>query len=66
MKTEALTIRNTIIEEMARQGITIYALSGQSGVAYRTLHDYIRGKTEIGSDKLDKLLKSLNLIIKPP
>jgi plasmid maintenance system antidote protein VapI len=57
-------IRDMINKQMKRRGVSIYALAKSSGIPYRTLHDFVSGKTSISSDKLPKLFTVLEIEIK--
>ncbi len=50
---------------MKRQGVSQIALQGMTGIRQHRISDYLRGKHDMGSDNVVKLLDALNLEVRP-
>lgn len=60
-------IKETILTELERQGITAYQLADNIGVKRQTLYSYLSGSTEgINSVTLAKILSRLGFRILSP
>lgn len=60
-------IKETILTELERQGITAYQLADNIGVKRQTLYSYLSGSTEgINSVTLSKILSRLGFRVLSP
>jgi transcriptional regulator with XRE-family HTH domain len=57
-------IRQKIIQEMHRQGLTISELARRVDCRRATLSDYLHGKHELGSGLLEKVFEVVGLRVK--
>ena len=54
-----MTTRQTIESKRARLGWSYYKLAQASGVAEKTVSDYLQGKTDTGTEKADAMAAAM-------
>ena len=61
-----MTIRQTILKELERCGWTRYRLVKElnGAIPMSTIYDYLSGWTDLGSERVSKILQALDLQIK--
>ncbi len=60
-----MTIRQTILKELRRRGWSRYRLVKEldGAIPMSTIYDYLGGETDLGSDRVSKILQALGLRI---
>lgn len=61
----ALMFREMILAQLARKQWTHYRLVQESGVSKTAVYDFLAGKRDLSSGNLERLCKSLDLVLKP-
>ena len=51
--------RDWLRQQIESAGLSIYALAEKSGIARKLIYDHLAGKSELGSDKLGRLVETL-------
>jgi transcriptional regulator with XRE-family HTH domain len=57
--------REAIIAQLDRRKWTQYRLVQESGVSKTAVYDFLAGKRDLSSRNLERLCKSLGLVLKP-
>jgi len=57
--------RRIIMREVKRQRLSGYRLAKLSGVAMRTVQDYLAGESDMNGERLGKLAHALGLQLRP-
>ncbi|MBW7904874.1 MAG: helix-turn-helix domain-containing protein [Phycisphaerae bacterium] len=60
-----LMFREAIIAQLDRRKWTQYRLVQESGVSKTAVYDFLAGKRDLSSRNLERLCKSLGLVLKP-
>ena len=55
-------IREKIKAEAQKQGLSVYKLAKLSGLQITQLNNYLKGKTDLKGENIDKILKALNVV----
>lgn len=58
-----MSIRETVIQEMKRQGLTQYRLAELAGISQPRVNDYVRGRRDMRGESLDKVFRALGLTL---
>lgn len=62
---KVVDVRRSIKERLEAIGKTRNWLADESGLRQATVYDYLAGKTDVLSDKAEKMLAALGLEIRP-
>lgn len=54
-------LREKIIKEISKQGLTVYRLSKLTGISITQVNNYLKGKYDMTGCNIDKLLKALGV-----
>lgn len=57
--------RQAILNQLERRKWTQYRLVQESGVSKTAVYDFLAGKREMSTGNLERLCKSLDLVLKP-
>lgn len=60
-----LMFRIAILAELKRRRWTQYRLVQESGVSKTAVYDFLGGKRDLSAGNLERLCKSLDLVVKP-
>lgn len=60
-----MSFRRIILTEVKRRGLSGYALAKLSGLAIRTVQNYLNGAKDMTGEKLSKLAETLCLELRP-
>jgi transcriptional regulator with XRE-family HTH domain len=58
-------IRDTVIDQASRLGLTAYAVAQKTGIEYSTVNRYLTGKCSLNSRYLSLICTALELELKP-
>jgi len=61
----ASMFREAILVQLERRKWTQYRLVHESGVSKTAVYDFLAGKRDLSAGNLERLCKSLDLIVKP-
>lgn len=59
------TVRSIIGKRAAAMGFSVYKIAKLSGVSNQTLHNFLDGTHHMRSDKLERVMRVLDLEIRP-
>lgn len=60
-----MNIRQIIMDEMARQGVTQRALQEMTGVLQHRISEFLTGRRDVNAETLAKILDALDIELRP-